>query len=183
MTRAAVLEAVSGAEAMPLPKGLRVLSVHQLLAMSIPPREMLLEPILPKQGLLMLHSKRGVGKTHVVLGMAYALASGGSFLRWKAARPVRVLIVDGEMPLSALQERLAAVVAAAGQEPPSPEYLQVAAADYQPNGLPDLATPEGQAVLEPLVATGIEVVILDNLSTLCRSGKENEGEGWLPVQE
>src|SRR6516165_5566047 len=80
--------------AVPFPKGLRVLSVHQLLAMSIPLREMLLEPILPKQGLLMLHSKRGVGKTHVVLGIAYALASGGSFLRWKAARPTRVLIVD-----------------------------------------------------------------------------------------
>ena len=185
MTRAAVLEAVSGAEAMPLPKGLRVLSVHQLLAMSIPPREMLLEPILQKQGLLMLHFKRGVGKTHVVLGIAYALASGGSFLRWKAARPTRVLIVDGEMPLSALQERLAAVVAAGAQEPPAPDYLQLVASDYQPNGLPDLATPEGQAALEPLLTAGggVEVLILDNLSTLCRSGKENEGEGWLPVQE
>jgi putative DNA primase/helicase len=27
-----------------------------------------------------------------------------------------------------------------------------------------------------------EVIFLDNLSTLVRSGKENEGEGWLPVQ-
>src|SRR5436190_20348191 len=28
-----------------------------------------------------------------------------------------------------------------------------------------------------------ELVILDNLSCLCRSGKENEAESWLPVQE
>ena len=28
-----------------------------------------------------------------------------------------------------------------------------------------------------------ELLVLDNLSALCRSGKENEGESWLPVQE
>ena len=30
---------------------------------------------------------------------------------------------------------------------------------------------------------GAELLILDNLSALCRSGKDNEGESWLPVQE
>ncbi len=30
---------------------------------------------------------------------------------------------------------------------------------------------------------GVELLILDNLSTLCRSGKENEAESWLPVQQ
>jgi putative DNA primase/helicase len=29
---------------------------------------------------------------------------------------------------------------------------------------------------------GAELLILDNLSTLCRGGKENEAESWLPVQ-
>ena len=28
-----------------------------------------------------------------------------------------------------------------------------------------------------------EVVVLDNISTLCRSGKENEAEGWQSVQD
>ena len=27
------------------------------------------------------------------------------------------------------------------------------------------------------------MIVMDNLSTLIRTGKENEGEGWLPVQE
>jgi putative DNA primase/helicase len=87
------------------------------------------------------------------------------------------------MPLSALQERLAAIVGTSREEPPSPDYLRIIAADYQSSGLPDLSTPEGQAALEPFIADGVEVVILDNLSTLCRTGKENEAEGWLPVQE
>jgi len=36
--------------------------------------------------------------------------------------------------------------------------------------------------LEPLLA-GVELLIIDNLATLCRVGNENEAESWLPVQE
>jgi RecA-family ATPase len=45
----------------------------------------------------MLYGQRGLGKTHVALGIAYAVASGGAFLRWRAPVPRRVLYVDGEM--------------------------------------------------------------------------------------
>ncbi len=48
--------------------------------------------------------------------------------------------------------------------------------------MPDLATAEGQLLIEREVGDA-EVVVLDNLSALCRSGKENEGESWLPVQD
>jgi len=52
------------------------------------------------------------------------------------------------------------------------------------HGLPDLATPEGQRVLDDAICdVGAELVILDNISTLCRSGKENEAEGWQSVQD
>jgi putative DNA primase/helicase len=48
---------------------------------------MLLAPILPRQGLMMLYSWRGVGKAYTALGIAFAVASGESFLRWKAPMP------------------------------------------------------------------------------------------------
>ena len=35
--------------------------------------------------------------------------------------------------------------------------------------------------LEPHLAD-VDVVVIDNLSTLCRTGVENEAESWLPVQ-
>ena len=54
-------------------------------------------------------------------------------------------------------------------------------ADLYRDGLPDLASTEGQAAIERLLPN-IEVLILDNVSTLVRSGVENEAEGWLPVQ-
>jgi putative DNA primase/helicase len=48
--------------------------------------------------------------------------------------------------------------------------------------LPDLATPEGQRAFDDAIGDA-ELTILDNISTLCRSGKENEAEGWQTVQD
>ncbi len=48
--------------------------------------------------------------------------------------------------------------------------------------MPDLATTEGQRLLEPHLAD-VDLLVLDNLSALCRYGIENEGESWLPVQQ
>src|SRR4029078_10845957 len=71
--------------------------------LKLPPRRMVLNPILPERGLGMLFAARGIGKTHVALGMAYAVSCGGQFLRWNAERARNVLYVDGEMPQHALQ--------------------------------------------------------------------------------
>ena len=159
-----------------------VLAVEELLAREIKPREMLLDPILPEQGLAMLYAYRGVGKTYIALGIAAAVASGGSFLRWTAPRPRRVLYVDGELPAKTLQERSAMILAGLENVEPAPGSLQFITPDVQQRPIPDLATLEGQRLIEPHLE-GIALLVVDNLSALCRYGKENEGEGWLPVQE
>ena len=81
-------------------------SASDFLAMEFPPRRMLLAPWLPMGGLAMLFAPRGVGKTHIALEVAYAVATASSFLRWHAPEPHPVLIIDGEMPAGTLQERL-----------------------------------------------------------------------------
>lgn len=91
--------------------------LHDFLARELPPRESIFGPWLTTQSLSMVYAWRGVGKTHVALGIAYAVTSGGSFLKWEAPRPRGVLYLDGEMPGPALQERLAAIVAANARQP------------------------------------------------------------------
>ena len=130
----------------------------------------------------MLYAKRGIGKTHMGLGVAFAVASGGKFLKWVAPKPRKVLFIDGEMPAVALQERLAALVAGTETEPPSADYLRIITPDLQERGIPDIGSEDGQAAIEEHL-DGVELVILDNLSTLARIGKENESESWLPIQE
>jgi putative DNA primase/helicase len=161
---------------------LLALNVIDFLSREIPPREMLLAPILPTQGLLMLYSWRGVGKTHTAIGMAYAVASGGSFLRWKAPTARRVLYLDGEMPAGVMQERIAAAAEASVTEPPTPDHLRIITPDIQPDGMPNLATEDGRAAVEEWIVDGCDLLVLDNISTLCRLGKENESESWEPMQ-
>ncbi len=162
---------------------LQAYSVDDFLGLDIPPREMVLAPILPLQGLAMLYSKRGVGKTHLALGIADAVARGGTFLRWRAPEARRVLFIDGELPATTLQQRIRSIRAGVPPSEPlmPPDYLRIITPDMQKTGMPDLATTEGQLLIEREVGDAT-LVVLDNLSALCRSGKENEGESWLPVQ-
>lgn len=159
----------------------RPITLLDLLAKTYPPRQWVIEPILPSQGLAMVYAPRGIGKTHVSLGIAYAVASGGSFLRWHAPEPKGVLFLDGEMPGVALQERLARIVEYAPNEATAP--FVIVTPDEQENGrMPDLSTLEGQEAVDMLITDDIKLIVVDNLSTLARTGKENEGEGWLTIQ-
>src|SRR5262249_36077720 len=127
---------------------LRPLALPQLFALDVKPRGMVLDPIIPEKGLVMLYAARGTGKTHVALGIAYAVATGGSFLRWRAPKPRRVLLVDGEMPAAALRERLQGLAAVGGEVP---ELLEVLAGDLADGGIGNLAAPEVQAEVEALL--------------------------------
>jgi len=158
-----------------------VISLANFLALELPPRENILSPWLPRQGLAMVHSKRGLGKTFAALNVAYAVASGGSFLRWQAPRPAGVLFIDGEMPANVIQRRLAEIVRYNELEPQRP-FLYMTP-DLQSQGMPDLGTVAGQEAVNKHITEDIELIIIDNISTLSRYGKENEAASWLPLQE
>lgn len=151
-----------------------------LLEFELPKRKFILGPILQQQGLAMIHAPRGIGKTHVALGIALAVATGGMFLRWIAPEPRRVLYLDGEMPASAMQSRIKGMTAGMGTEP-AEGFFRILNPDLIGGIMPDISTEEGQSAIE-LYLSGVELLILDNLSTLCRSGRENESESWGPVQ-
>jgi hypothetical protein len=165
-----------------LSSSLSAVFAEELLAREIKPRRLLLDPLLPEQGLVMLYAYRGIGKTCVALGIAAAVANGGVFLRWRAPRPRRVLYIDGELPASTLQQRVRMILAGLEECQPQSGAFQLVTPDLQKRPMPDLATIEGQNLLEPLAAE-VDLIILDNLSALCRSGSENDGEDWAPVQE
>ena len=54
--------------------------------------------------------------------------------------------------------------------------------DFQDSGIRDIASSEGQADINEYI-DDFDLVVIDNLSTLARSGRENEAESWLPIQE
>ncbi len=163
--------------------GPRVLNLAAVLLHEFPQREAILAPWLLTQSLSMIHAWRGTGKTHVALGIAYAIATGGTFLNWRAPQPRRVLYLDGEMPGAAMQARLRALVEA-DERDFDPDFLQLLTPDAQAGAMPDLATVEGQLAVDRIAdAHQSAVVIVDNISTLCRdTGPENDAESWRAPQ-
>lgn len=159
---------------------IKVVDAIDFMAMNFPPRENILSPWLPQQGLTMVYAARGIGKTHFSLGVAYAVSSGGPFMQWQAPKPRGVLFLDGEMPGAVLQERIARIAASNDLEPSAP--FRIITPDLQPSGMIDLSSPTDQQEIARFF-DDIDLIIVDNLSTLCRGGRENEGESWLPVQE
>jgi putative DNA primase/helicase len=157
-----------------------VISASDLLKKDFPPRKNILSPWLPEQGLCLVHAYRGVGKTHISIGIACACATGSTFLKWKAEKPVGVLFIDGEMPAVTLQERIAYTLA--GMDGDGEADFQIITPDLQEFGIPDLGTIEGQAQIQKILTDKIRLIIIDNISTVCRSTQENKGDSWLPVQ-
>jgi putative DNA primase/helicase len=149
--------------------------------MDIRPREMLLAPVVPEKGLAMLYAPRGTGKTFLALGIAYAVATGGQILRWRAPARHRVLYLDGEMPLVTLRDRLANIVTGSDEEAEH-DAFQILAADHLESGIPNLATPAGQALIDGMLE-GVALLVIDNISSLASAGRDNDAESWTPVQE
>lgn len=162
-------------------KELKAITITELLQFAFKPHEYILEPWITTQSLNMIFGYRGVGKTHISLGIAYAVASGGKFLHWQSPKPRGVLFIDGEMPGDALKKRMADIITNAEQD--NTPNLVFLTPDLQEFGMPDLATDSGQKLVEKYITDEIDLVIVDNLSCLVRSGKENDSESWLPIQE
>jgi hypothetical protein len=160
---------------------LRVVSVADLLAMQLPPRENVLAPWLQRQGLAMIHAYRGIAKTWVGLACAVAMACGGKALKWSAPKPLRVLYLDGEMPAVVMQERLGLVLANVGHRDLAERNLQILTPDLQPGFMPNISMAEGQAALGPLL-DGVDVVFVDNLATLAAVSDDNAVDQWAPAQ-
>lgn len=164
-------------------KVFRVLSFGAFEDLVLPEPKLLLHPWLHDEETVLLFAPRGVGKTLVSFGgIAAAVASGGSFLAWRAPEPRRVLYVDGELPERKLQgrTRLARKMLTDAACDPR-ENLRILSAGYN-RGAPNLAEEAGRAAIEEHL-DGVELLVLDAVSTLCRGGVENEAESWQPIQD
>jgi putative DNA primase/helicase len=152
---------------------------------------MLMRPWLPAPGLTMIAGWRGVGKTFTAAGVALSVASGRPFLGWKVPEPARVLYVDGEMdPVEMRDERLHRMRGALNEQ----ERTQVrenlfllSHAAFPDTGIPNLSDPDKHTGRRLIEAEAKErsaaLIVLDNLSSLCHSGVENEAESWQSMQQ
>jgi len=168
----------SNTDALP---SLVVHTMSDFLSMTLPERDYLLHPVIPSQGIVIIFAPRGIGKTFAALSIGLAVAGGLSLYNWRASQSNSVLYVDGEMPAITMQERLSALACGMAAPEHAMQNFAILTPDMQPRSMPDLATVAGQNALEPFLI-GVKLLVLDNISTLCRTGKENESQSWQSMQ-
>ncbi len=161
----------------------RTMAYTDFLSLELPERVSLVEPILNRASLSLWYAPPGIGKTFFLLGLTSAIAAGQPFLCWQVPSAARVLYCDFEMPAGAMQTRLAGLLAGMAARPQG-HHLTLFTPDLQPQDLPmpDLSTVEGQQDIDAM-AVGHDLIVIDNLSAAVRTGRENESESWLPVQQ
>jgi RecA-family ATPase len=148
--------------------------LEAFMVADLPKRPALLAPWLTTSSLAMIHARTGVGKTWLSLSIALAVATGGRLLKWSAPEPRKVVYLDGEMAGHMMQDRGRALLNGGS----TGGRLIIVNPDLQPDPMPNLATPEGRARLEPLL-DGAALLVIDNVSQLLRlEGDGTEGDKW-----
>lgn len=158
----------------------QAVTAEAFLALNFPPQEYLMKPWLTTGSLGMLHANRGTLKTRLALSVARAVAMRSPLMAWTVEKAGKVLYVDGELPGALLQQYLEQL----GPLDPNLKILSREQFHLQKELMPDLGTEDGRRALDQVIdAIDADVIILDSLSTLIRSGIENEAESWGPVQD
>ena len=154
-----------------------VITSPALSSLNVPERPKLLGEFLREADLGFIFAPRGVGKTWIAILIGNALAEGAKLGNWAAGESKRgVLYVDGEMNLPDSKARARAVgITAEGFR-----WLHHDLVFEKSEIVLNLGSLELQEAIASLLSAG-DVLILDNLSALCRGIEENSNDDWEKI--
>lgn len=152
-----------------------VVTSSELHGLELGPRKKLLGDWFCEGDLGFIFAYRGVGKTWLALAIAQALSSGGKLGDWQAHERVKVLYIDGEMPPDLMRSRCKGLEASNNNL----QFLNHEILFECSGKVLNITNREIQdAITEKCIATGVKVLLLDNLSTLASGMRENEADSW-----
>lgn len=158
------------------PHGNDPVDLRQLLSGEAPTAEWFIEPLLPAGKLVAVVSKRGEGKSLLMLDLVANVCTGQVSLHQPAGEPRSVVYLDMEMGPDDLYERLTDL----GYGPTHPDFDKLCQNlhYYLLPSLPALDTPEGGEALEEIVERHqAALVVIDTVSRVV-GGDENAAEPY-----
>jgi KaiC/GvpD/RAD55 family RecA-like ATPase len=172
---------------------LKMPTLRDFRAVKFNERQHLLYPWLREQESCMLYAATGVGKSLFALSVALTVAGGGEFLEWKPDKKTngkgwRVLYVDGEMHANDIQERVEMLLDAIPgiDKKAANTNLRLLPRQYQePKAkFPSMTDQAGMNFYRERIRKGeVDLVVLDNFSTLGEVADENAASSFNAIQE
>jgi hypothetical protein len=153
------------------------ISGRELLALPLSDAEVVLGPMIMKGDRVLVYAHRGSGKTWLICFIAVVCASGGSLFvgRLEAPRPLRVLVIDGEMGGRELQKRYSMIFKAMGTPEHLQDNLRIVAARIQGREI-QLETPEERERFKEDMAWA-DVIIADSMFCLFPNAMGSQLDG------
>jgi hypothetical protein len=166
----------------------------EIMLMDIPPRKFYLE-IIPQGSIININGESGVGKTLFTMSICSCLSYGLGFMHWNnytgaewvdggwrwhgnssdQRHPIKVAYVDGEMSIHDVLERI-------------PDFnldrLFITNRFFTPEKRLDLTIEKDRKdMTEWLVSNEINLVVFDNVSSLCPYLDENSKKDWDAINQ
>ncbi len=172
---------------------LKMPTLGQLLNSTFKHRKHLLHPWLREQESCLVYADTGVGKSLFALSAALAVAGGGEFLGWKPDEKPdgsgwQVLYTDGEMHVTDIQERAQMLLGAVPgiDRDNAAQNLKFLARQHQhpAAAFPSITELAGTQFFMEQIANGkLDLVVLDNFSTLGEVEDENAASSFNSIQQ
>lgn len=151
--------------------------VNELVNWSVPVRKKHWADRIQSNQTGMIFGERGRGKTWFAMGLALSMSCRVEFLGHKPNKARRVNYLDGEMDLVTFQQRMLQICKSLGVEPPS--NLMAFTPEAFTDLLPSINTLDGQKVIDEMIGTEWDILIVDNYSAWSSDGRET-AEAWAP---
>jgi len=161
-----------------------VLTDIELMGIHLPPRKFIIEDLVVEGTITIVNGYRGGGKSWFVQSMANEVSWGGKIGPWSVPTPVNSLIIDGEMPISLLQERFALMnMGRSFKDKPSSLFVYPEAYAYR-IGLKRANILDAEwrnSISDIIYSNNIKFLVIDNLSSLAPGIDENDKMPFDPV--
>ena len=154
-----------------------ILSEEDFMNIKIPEREHILQGLIVEKTITIINGYRGGGKSWFVAAMANEISWGGQLGPWEVKHALNCLIVDGEMPMSLLQERMEKLNKGKDvRKKPAKWYIYPEAYAYRIglNRANILDALWRERIHDEVERLNIGFLVLDNLSSLAPGIDEND---------
>ena len=161
-----------------------ILIEEEIRGLALSERKYLVNGLIKEESITLINGFRGEGKSWFVMGIANEVTWGGKIGPWKVEHPVNALIIDGEMPIDLIQDRIKRLNIGRGyKHKPAQLYFYPESYAYR-IGLhrASLLDPAWRkAILEIVICLNIGLLIFDNLSSLAPGIDENSKMEFDPI--